>query len=61
MFYCIGKEIKDKLLSGELANVSTTKIITKTREATKEKKKGCCWLDGERRGGLFLIASYSFI
>ena len=46
MFFNIGKEIKDKILTGELSNfVNNTRTIQKSRaESAKDpsKKKGCC-------------------
>ena len=44
MFMAIGKEIKDKILNGELSQFVNTKNFNKGRleVGKEEKKKGCC-------------------
>jgi Ras-related protein Rab-8A len=43
MFFAIGKEIKDKILTGELNNFVSNRNINKNRlEALKEEKKSTC-------------------
>ena len=43
MFFSIGKEIKDKILNGEMSSFINNRSITKNKiESAKEEKKGCC-------------------
>ena len=43
MFYSVGKEIKDKILTGELNNLVSTRNINKNKlENSKEEKKSTC-------------------
>ena len=44
MFLAVGKEIKDKILNGELSSFVPSRSIHKTKgDSLKEpKKKGCC-------------------
>ena len=44
MFFAIGKEIKDKILTGELNNFAANRTIGRNKlEVMKEEKKtGCC-------------------
>lgn len=40
MFYCIGKEIKDKILNGELSTFISNRAINKNKlDANKDTKK----------------------
>jgi hypothetical protein len=43
MFLAIGKEIKDKILNGEMSAFINNRNITKNKiESAKEEKKSCC-------------------
>ena len=44
MFFAIGKDIKDKILTGELNNFVANRNISKNKlESVKDtKKSGCC-------------------
>ena len=45
MFFSVGKEIKDKILAGELITVTHNRSITKNQSVVVKdgkKKKGCC-------------------